>query len=61
MALTRIYGKIVFICDNCEDTLETETESFDVALVRMRKASWEAYQVYQGRLRIWKHYCKDCP
>lgn len=36
MSLTRDRGLIIFECDNCHDTFETETKSFQEALALLK-------------------------
>lgn len=54
--ITRIYGKIVFECDSCGDTLETETKEFDEALAQLRRENWKAAKFGD----VWQHLCNEC-
>ena len=40
MALDRIHGEVVFICDTCDDSLATNEREFEDALVCLREAGW---------------------
>lgn len=56
MSITRDKGLIVFQCDNCHDTLETETNSFQGArdLLKATKG-WFARKLGKD----WYHFCDD--
>lgn len=54
--LTRIYGEIVFQCDCCDKTLDTDTKDFDEALSKMRSEEWKCRKSGKD----WLHYCPDC-
>lgn len=54
--LTRIYGKFVYECDACGDTLETDTKDFGEAREAMRLADWRVLQVSTD----WVHTCAGC-
>jgi hypothetical protein len=54
--LTRIGGKIVFECDQCADTLDTEESDFGDALGVMRDSGWKAVKIGQD----WSHRCDAC-
>ena len=45
-------------CDgeDCLESLETDTESFEVALGKMRRASWQESNI-AGQ---WFHFCPEC-
>ena len=53
---TKIYGKHVFECDACGETLETDTEDFAGALQIMRSAKWQSQQIGSD----WVHTCFGC-
>lgn len=57
MSLTWDRGQVVFECDNCGDTLETEESEFDLALERAKENGWGAHRM--GRARVWRHYCGE--
>lgn len=54
--LTRIHGKIVFECEGCSETLETDERDFSEAKDILDNSGWKA------RLtgRDWSHYCPLC-
>lgn len=54
--LDRQHGRLVFECDACGQTLDTETREFNEALRMMRDASWRAQQVGGD----WVHTCAGC-
>jgi hypothetical protein len=51
--LTRVHGRIVFECDGCADTLETDTRCLHEARAILRRDGWRAVQVGDD----WNHYC----
>ena len=53
--IDRQRGKIVFECDACSDTLETDTDDFTEANVQRRDAGWSAMKV-EGE---WIHFCSE--
>lgn len=55
--ITRDYGKITFVCDECDDAYETDEEGFDKALYEMKNAGWSSVKDEDGN---WKHFCPDC-
>ncbi len=48
---------ILFICNNCNDKLETDTDQFPDALVTLKQEGWLATKDGQGN---WVHYCDCC-
>lgn len=53
MSLTKDKGLIVFQCDECHDTLETETNSFQEALDLLKATrGWQARKLG----RDWYHF-----
>jgi hypothetical protein len=54
--LTRIKGKVVFECDHCAETLDTDESDFGDALAVLRDSGWKA--VKEGD--EWSHRCDDC-
>lgn len=54
--LTKIHGKHCFECDNCGDTLESDTDDFPDALRIMRSQNWQAKKIGQD----WVHTCFGC-
>lgn len=56
MSAERIKGEVVFICDDCDDALETGTGDFQAAQIELRSADWRAYKDDD----VWRHICLDC-
>lgn len=54
--LERIAGDIVFECDSCPESLETETDDFQEAKAELQRAGWKTYN--QGG--EWCHSCPAC-
>jgi len=50
------YKQIVFVCDNCQNGLETKDEDFWAAFDVLKDANWKAIK----ENNIWKHYCSEC-
>jgi hypothetical protein len=55
--LDRQKGKIIFECDGCLETLETDTGYFEEALTILRREGWWATPVEGGD---WEHKCPEC-
>lgn len=49
-------GDVVFRCNECGDTLETDEDEFSRALGRLREEGWIYEQDESGR---WAHYCSS--
>jgi Fe2+ or Zn2+ uptake regulation protein len=58
--LDRQHGKIIFVCDDCGESLETGTGEFDDALAILRDERWQPKLSLQQHSGEWKHYCPDC-
>jgi hypothetical protein len=67
--LTRIKGKIAFVCDECDDGLETEEYELDRARKVFKEAGWLTIKnpdADEGGLRNGRRQppfldlCKDC-
>lgn len=56
MSQDKIKGDIVFICDDCDDTLETETSDFEEANDIRIDSGWRAFRDHSN----WMHVCPDC-
>jgi hypothetical protein len=54
--IVRQYGKIIFECDECGDTFESNTREFDEAWENAKDEGWRAYKE-DGE---WCHSCPDC-
>jgi hypothetical protein len=57
MSIHREDGLIVFVCDECGEQLETDTEEFDEARQQMQEANWTYRKDDGGQ---WEHYCSIC-
>lgn len=55
--ITRVYNKIVFECDGCGDTLDTQETEFDKANFERRENRWSALRNMKGE---WEHLCSRC-
>lgn len=53
---TTIYGKHVWECDACGETLQTDTPDYSEALQHLRDAKWRAQQIGSD----WVHACFGC-
>lgn len=49
-------GLIVFTCDKCPETLETEHDEWDTAWPVAKEAGWRAFRLGKD----WRHSCPDC-
>lgn len=56
MSTDRIKGEVVFICDDCDDHLETEESDFEAANKARQEAGWIARPI-RG---VWHNYCTVC-
>lgn len=56
MSVERINGEVVFICDVCDDALETETRYFEEANKIRKTCEWMAV-LEDGK---WLTYCPTC-
>lgn len=54
--MDRQHGQLVFECDNCDETLETDEGDFSEALAVFRRANWKAEKVGLD----WVHTCPAC-
>lgn len=54
--LTREYGKIVFECDRCGGTLDTNTAEWSEALHEFTLDGWRATKYGKD----WTHLCDAC-
>ena len=55
--LDRQHGNIIFICDECQDDLDTGTSNFDAARSALKQHLWISIKDSNGE---WTHVCKDC-
>jgi hypothetical protein len=56
MSVDRIKGEVVFICDECDDTLETGEDDFTEARATLQHEGWST----QKSGPDWLHYCVGC-
>jgi hypothetical protein len=54
--LDRQKGNVVFECDTCGESLDSETGSFDSAMNLFRREGWKARKVGD----VWTHKCEAC-
>lgn len=59
MSTDRIQGEIVFICDGCDDTLETDAREFGDANEARKEAGWIAVPPTPPH-EVWQHFCPTC-
>jgi hypothetical protein len=57
MTVIREYGNIIFECDACIETFETDTDDFHTAYEQVKKLGWKAVKLDSGE---WEHRCSDC-
>ena len=55
--ITRSFGEIVWMCDECGEELPTDTMDFGDALDVLRENSWVARK---DDGHTWEHFCEDC-
>lgn len=65
MSLTHDRGDIVFQCDACHATLETNTSNFESARNVLRRERWQPKRMMASPGRTaefaeWNHRCPDC-
>lgn len=56
MTIERRSGNVVFVCDTCEDELETNTDDWSDALAIAKREDWKFEKVG----RDWIHGCPRC-
>lgn len=54
--IDRQHGKIIFECDDCNDTFEPDGFIFGKAWVEVRDAGWTSRSIGG----VWVHNCPDC-
>lgn len=54
--IDRQYDQIVFECDCCEETWESDTLEFNPAWVEARRQGWKAKKIGSD----WLHACPEC-
>jgi hypothetical protein len=55
--IDRQHGAIIFECDGCGESLNTECHDFNEALYSLRTHDWKAKKEAGA---IWCHYCPGC-
>jgi len=58
MTMDLVKGRIAFHCDTCPDSLETDAQSINEAMVQLREAGWAFYK--EDGQEQFKHRCRDC-
>lgn len=54
--IERQHNKVIFICDLCEDDLDTDRSDFGEANAIRKDEGWHALQVKDD----WEHRCPSC-
>ena len=54
--LDRQKGRVVFECDSCEATTESDTGDFNEAWAAAKRDGWKARKIGAD----WVHACPDC-
>jgi hypothetical protein len=55
--IDRQHGNLVYECDTCGETLETDTRDFDDARSQFRREGWHAQRNGSNH---WEHRCGGC-
>lgn len=50
------YNVIAFVCDECGDAEQTDSQDFFEAWHEIKQIGWTARKVDNN----WVHFCKDC-
>lgn len=59
--IERQSGFIIFHCDSCPETHDTESEDFDPAWAEAKQSGWRAYkQKNSAGAAEWFHSCPSC-
>lgn len=58
MAVDWQYGKVVYICSECEDDLETDERSMKDAASYAKDRGWLIFKDDDDN--EWVHLCKEC-
>lgn len=53
MAIDRIHGFIVYLCDGCGEELETDEREWDDAFAVLKQEKWLSVKSADD----WRHYC----
>lgn len=56
MSIERIKNEIVFICDDCDDHLESGSGDFETANATRREEGWATRQIGG----VWQNFCPGC-
>lgn len=57
MSIDRIHQNVIFVCDSCDDTLDTETSDFKEANQARIDAGWRT--ILTGG-DLYEHFCLTC-
>lgn len=55
--IERQHRFIIFVCDGCDDDLDTGTAEWDEAMEEFRAEGWRAIKGSDGE---WTHRCPSC-
>ena len=55
--ITRLYEKIVFVCDGCEGDLPTNAATWEAARAVFKRERWRDERLSNGS---YEHYCPEC-
>jgi hypothetical protein len=58
MSITRDHRVIIVECDQCHETLETETADFDEARNVMEREQWRVKKVFSKWFNFCSHGCQ---
>lgn len=56
MSYERVFDRIIFECDGCADTLDTEERQWEYAKKLFDDEYW--YATHDGA--TWRHFCNAC-
>lgn len=56
MSIDRQKGDIIFECDACGETFETNQADFNTGFGMIKRAGWRARKIKD----VWSHYCDCC-
>ena len=57
MTIERVAGYVVFHCDKCSESLDTEDEDFTEAWQGAKSEGWRSFKNKRGQ---WEHSCPSC-
>lgn len=56
MSTYKNHGELVFVCDTCDETLETHEPEWNEAWADAKRQGWRAVKRGNG----WEHNCPGC-